>query len=1637
MNFRLLLAASGHAATARAVPLRAEVFQTSPGGEDVAVSFRPNRSDDLYTSAKAGAQLAYRVLFGEGVVRSQLAVRLELEDAPENVLGRSADLALALAIVRRAYEASGRLAPTPNQPTSIAATGILDVDGAVRAVDHLTTKLEAACSAFGATPATLFFPSESFVDGSIADLQRQHPAIRFIPVDHLDQALEALGIPLERIYLRNPFRGLQYFEYEHHAIFFGRDVEIRTVVEQLLRREANRAPGILVEGASGSGKSSFMRAGILPALVNPCSQAANVQECLRRRPIQDSVRHGIWRPGHLSNSADEAQIAQSILGCWRALPELAGKLPSRVKSLEALADERRRGWPSVQRFVWLIDQFEELFALGFDAPIIDAVACFLMRLQSEGVWTLACMRVDAVPQLKQHATFREVFGSNEGQYYLDIMRGTALDDVITRPAQAAGLSFGATPSGQRLDHVLREELYPTQENTLPLLQFTLQELYRRRSGNVLLYETYAELGGLSGSVATAAEAAIQADLAESEQVLPGIFRSLISVDDEGRPSKRYALLADVTSDPAQRKLLDRMVNARLCVRDQHDGSAVVAFAHEALLRTWPRLRDWLSREGALLQVRELAQRETRLWLEHGRSHAWLAAADKVVSFRALETAAIPLAAETRDFIDRSEQQVRRTTRIKHAAVALIVLLAIATSIGAWMASRREHEAQYQTAQARKAQLRTLTQVATERLKDGDLTLARGIILEVLKRVPASERPDPEAVNVFQETRANDAGLAVLAGHTAPVHDVAYSPDGSRIVSASNDHTARIWDARTGVQLQVLTGHAREVRSAVYSADGTEILTGSLDGTARTWDARTGSPRRVLHHARLVACASYSPDGTRILTAGDGRWRVWDAASGASLAEFSGHRSGCARYSPDGTRIVMSSDDQGPVRIWDAHTGLPLVALNVPAYVLAAVYSADGRQVATTSKDGTARTWDARSGAPLLVLSGHQGDVYSAVWSPDGAIIATTSEDKTVRIWDAKQGTQIKVLTGHIGMVLTAAFSPDGMHLVTGGWDSVARVWDLAGGPHAVVLSGHTEGVGGVAYSPDGLRVATSSWDKTARVWDARTGAQLAVLSGHTAELDSVAYSPDGSHVVTASGDKTARVWDAYTGEPLLTLSAPEGVQMAGYSPDGGRIVGFFYDLRFGIWDAHTGKLLAISPGHHANNTGVEGGSATYSPDGRWILTGSLDKTARVWDANTLAPVAVLLHSDMVSAASYSPDGTRIVTATDDRNAYVWDAATAVRIGVLWGHHSPVGCAAFSPDGSHIVTSSGDSTVRIWDAHSMTQLAVLAEHSTCEVAWSPDGMHVAATDSSDNAASIWDARIPADLPGQILWDQAAEPDPLSDVQRTQLGFPPAISLLGDSSPESGAGRSAAATRPSPCDLQAAAFYDPDRRAQGVDQTSINPELASASCVREAASKEASARTIYQAGRALRASGQWKVARQYFERALAKNYSAARIDLALLLSDPSAAMLDPDRAVSLLEQAWDAGIPIAGFALGALYERGALSGDGTGHPWLPDPARASRWYQEAAKRDEPNSLARLAQRVETEAVTRASAAQDPQLLTAFTLYARAVARAEALDWPVSVWRPWRYRRASLARVLAADGMMQQTADSYRRVLRDARR
>jgi WD40 repeat protein/serine/threonine protein kinase/TPR repeat protein len=992
----------------------------------------------------------------------------------------------------------------------------------------------------------------------------------------------------------------------------------------------------------------------------------------------------------------------------------------------------------------------------------------------------------------------------------------------------------------------------------------------------------------------------------------------------------------------------------------------------------------------------------------------------------------PVVARPASAVYQIRKYIRRH-RVAAAAVGTVTLLAIVASGAAVIAVHKQHQAEreqlraefqqhqadYQAMQALQAQSRLLTLTAAQRLRDADVTGAQGIILEVLRHPAFAKARTMAANSVFQDIRAADALFAVLSGHDDIVTSAAFSPDGTRIVTASRDQTARIWSAQTGAQLGVLRGHSDVVQSAAYSPDGTRIVTASGDKTARIWDAQLGVQLAVLSgHSASIRSAAYSPDGTRIITAShDKTARIWDARTGAQLAVLEGHldRVESAAYSPDGRRIVTASADK-TARIWDARTGARIAVLAGHGYsVWSAAFSPDGTRVLSASNDTTARVWDVRTGRQLLLLSGHGDAVRSAAYSFDGTRIVTASDDKTVRIWDAITGSQLSVLAADDRDFMSAAYSPDGTRIVTASDNKTARIWNARTNAQLTVLGGHSDAVACATYSPDGERIVTASIDRTARIWDARNGAQLEVLR-HGDTVFTAGYSPDATRIVTASSDKTALIWDARTAGKLLVLSGHgDHVFSAAFSPDGARIVTGSMDKTAQIWDARTGLRLAVLSGH---TDGVF--SAAFSRDGTRIATASWDKSVRLWQASTSAQLTVLLgHTQPINSVAFSPDGTHLVTASYDRTARVWDARAATQVAVLSGHTKNVNSAEYSPDGSSIVTASDDRTARIWDARTGAQLATLSGHRDAVnfAAYSPDGTRIV-TASGDTTARIWDARVPANLEAQILWYASAEIDPLPNVDRIQLG------LLPDPRVRTWA------TKGSACDQAAAAVYDPDRLTPGALPENITVAIADRACSTEVSKPGHHARFDYQMGRTLLASGDVNGARRQLEIAVATGYRAARVDLADLLVNASARMLDPRRAASLYETAWKEGVRIAAFRLGHLYEYGLPAPEASAlFAFHPDSSTAWRWYQRGADAGEPNALARFAEREERNALAETDPSKRTALLfQAFAHYAAAAERANNEDWPDDAWKNWRYRRATLARVLASEGKMQQVAEAY---------
>jgi len=1182
---------------------------------------------------------------------------------------------------------------------------------------------------------------------------------------------------------RSPYPGLRPLDTEDAAVFFGRDAAIVRGLDELRGLQERGVERMLVIlGASGAGKSSFLRAGLWPrlerddrrflplpvirperaAITGATGLAASLETALRKR------RKPNGRPKTRAQIRAELVHPGGLLPLLCELQELA--LPS------AAADTLP---PTI---IIPVDQGEELFATDGR----DEAEEFLSRLgealappTGKGAEAIAArrrclavlaMRSDSYERVQAEPRLAQV---EPRLFNLRPMESHEYKAVIEGPAARA------TVAGAKLtiDPRLTERLLTDTEgaDALPLLAFTLERLFvQYGTDGDLKLEEYEELGGVRGSIEAAiAEAfanpgkapVIPREATEQDRRLRlGFIPWLARVDPDTEERKRRLACWNEIPEAA-RSLLARLVERRLLTRDRRrfaetdEETELVEIAHEALLRQWSKLSAWLDEEAGHLKTAEAVRRAAREWSQRDRHIEWLVHSGERLndaeSVRDREGFAKLLGEEGQTYLcacreqeeatRRQEEEARRrelvaaqqqaeaerrarlseSRRLKWMRGFAVVVLGLMTLAGwQWRSAKRE-EARTRQALADSAFLQAC------KVAESNTEEALGRLAQAMRLAPEWQAPQSLAASLLISVPPS-----VILQHHDQVFRASFSPDGTRIVTASLSSKARVWDSHTGELLTESLDHGGWLTAASFSPDGMRIVTASRDFTARVWDAHTGKLlTEPLEHQGCVNAASFSPDGTRILTASDDKTaRVWDARTGEPLTKPLLHQGpvNAASFSPDGTRIVTASRDTAWV--WDARTGERLTKPYLrQANVMAASFSPNGARIVTASRD-TAWVWDARSGERIGKPLQHKSHRISDIsFSPDSMRIVSAFDDGTAWIWDAHTGEPLMKPFQHQGAVMAASFSPDGTSIVTATYDGTARVWDARTGEPVTKTFRHYDEVWAASFSPDGTRIVTASFDMTAQVWETRPLLLLTKPLQHECDVFAASFSPDGTRVVTAS-EGGARVWDTRSGKPLTKLLLHEkAANTASYSPDGTRIVTASDDKTARVWDARTGEPLS-KPLQHQGPVKA----ASFSPDGTRIVTASDDKTARVWDARTGEPLTrALQHKGPVKAASFSRDGIRIVTASGD-TARVWDARTGEPLTKPLQHDNAVTAASFSPDRTCVITASGNK-VCVWDARIGEPLTQPLEHEDAVVAvsFSPDGTRIII--ASGDMARVWDAR----------------------------------------------------------------------------------------------------------------------------------------------------------------------------------------------------------------------------------------------------------------------------------------------------------
>ncbi|MCX4905320.1 helix-turn-helix domain-containing protein [Streptomyces sp. NBC_00878] len=1084
-----------------------------------------------------------------------------------------------------------------------------------------------------------------------------------------------------------PYRGLDHYRSDDARWFFGRARATTALVDRVARAARTSGP-VVVFGASGSGKSSLLRAGLLPAVAAGALPARaegpwrSIVVTPTGRPV-DALARALQEP----LATDEAELAR------------------RIRAGEPL------GATGAGRLLLVVDQFEEAFTLCEDeaerAAYIDAVCALpLAVLAVRADYFDRCLTHPALVGVVQRDTMA-----------LGAMSREELAECVTGPAALAGVDI--EPG---LLDVLLHDLDPGgqgyEPGTLPLLSYALLSTWRRRTGKRLTVAGYRATGGIQGAVAATAERTYLDLTVEQRDVARQLTLQLVRVGEEGADSRRRVARDRLV--PGSDEALEAFTRARLFTVDDER----VEITHEALLRAWPRLAGWIDADRAGLRTHQRLTEAARAWADDGRNPelllqgAALAVAEQWSADHPGRAGAVErefLAAGRRE----AQRGLRRLRRALAALAGLMGLVLVATGIIAvqWQDSRRQARTANAIAMAeRVAALRTadpalaaLLSVAAHE-EAPRLLRARGTLLADSGLPHPTQLPgNGNAVSAFAFGRdglvaiGTREGVVRLWDRTGPVprplgtvrlgagHAVwglAFAGDGRGLVVADTIET-RLWrvsdDGRTARAEAVLWADGRG-RDARVSPDGRTLALACADGGLRLWDltdpAAPGGPVVVgtvgedghgdaASHA--LYSVSFSRDGSRLAAgAADGRTTVWARAEGrlayreTATVPFRGVGVSEAALSPDGRRLAIGLSNR---EVWlcaldpDGRCAKPVRAERAVGYAAGMAFSPDGSLLAIAGDSGGVQLREAAGGLVLATLP-HPTPLQSLAWTPEGrSLFVGGASGGVASVW-----LSLPLLLGHAGQVYAVALDDRHARAATASLDGTAALWDVRdpARPRRLGTLPHPAGVSAVAFDPSGTRLATGSWDGTVSLWNVTRPAhpdRLDHRRRHQSQVNDVAFSPDGNGLASGARETGAVLWDVSRRGRLTVrarLNGAKGVQAVAHGLGGALVATAEADGLVRLWDARGhGEQAPVREltGHTGIVTDV-----AFAAGGGLLASGGKDGVVLLRRINAKNPGGprvvrrqrLLGHTGHIAALAFASRGRGLMTAGVDGVALLWD-----------------------------------------------------------------------------------------------------------------------------------------------------------------------------------------------------------------------------------------------------------------------------------------------------------------------------------------------------------------------------------------------
>ena len=1177
-----------------------------------------------------------------------------------------------------------------------------------------------------------------------------------------------------------PYMGLRAFAPENAQYFYGREALTQKLIDE------SRHSCLAVVGASGSGKSSVVQAGLVAQLRQG-----------KQLPGSEQWWIGCFRPGSNPVEALIRRLVDPGTEKEKAYQQLQieGLLYQGVEGFVRWL--RVRPEPMV---VLVVDQFEELFTLSappdrqrFLELIIGAVAHagdrFKLMLCLRADFVASCLEVPELAEILQHSSVLVPPYLTQEDYR----------QAIIKPAEQVGLQVETG-----LVEVLLPELNHS-AGDLPLLQFVLKQLWERRQSGQITLHSYQQLGGLKGALERQAQAVYESLDSEAQDCARWIFLALTHLGEGTEDTRRRVPKSELAVTKYPAPLVERTLScltaanlvivnweeevsvgqSRSAVPESEDRlpesspEVTVEVIHEILIRHWSTLRWWLEENRARLRLQRQLEQSARLWRQNGQQADFLLRGVRLAEAEELYIKYTDeLSVAVQRFIEacleaqlQEQQQVQKRLRRAQAAAMLISFLGL-TALGfGSLAYRQKLMAQIEKIDALNASSEALLlshqqlESLTAGVKAGQQLNQMNPLAQQLLGRDRWTQTQIRTASTLQQAIYRTQELNRLERHHQQVNAVSFSPDSQLLASASDDNTVLLW-RRDGTLLATLkqsepkgdTGDNR-VTSVAFSQNGQILASASTNKTIKLWqiDRQNNTVaflKTLSGHRDWVTSLSFSPNGQMLAsTSRDQTVKLW--MDGTLITTLSGHDGwvNSASFSPDGQTLASAGEDN-KIKLWQINyrTGEASLFKTLEGHsdrVTSVAFSPDSTSLASASGDGTVRVWNLADRTAQVFAGDERGhnpraQVNSVEFSPDGQMVVSASADGSLSFWN-RDGLLLTTLPGHGAEIIDLDFSPDGTILASASADKIIKLWDTQSS-----LPRWDSGIYSVSFSPAGhspSAFAAAGWDGTIKLWHQNrdAGTLFRTLKGHKSVISDIAFSPNGKTLASASWDKSVKLWQVEDGTLLTTLSGhDDGVTSVALSSansrDGSILADGSEDKTIKLWQVVNGQaeLLRTLSGHRDGVTSV-----ALSPDGRLLASGSYDNTIKLWRLDGTLLKTLNQHGLAIADVKFSPDGKTLVSASWDNTIRLWQIANgknSIQVKLLQtfsGHQGGVTSIDFSPNGRILASSSADTTVRLWDLNTGLLLKTLLGHHVPvqSVSFSPDGQALVSGDE-ENGVMLW-------------------------------------------------------------------------------------------------------------------------------------------------------------------------------------------------------------------------------------------------------------------------------------------------------------